>query len=91
MIDHIPLGRLGTVDEVAHAVVFPASPAAGLVRIEPPRRWRLDRLVAMLLQSAPAGNFHRPKSVAAPVRRAEYRLGTSQGGDAAKHRKQPTI
>jgi NAD(P)-dependent dehydrogenase (short-subunit alcohol dehydrogenase family) len=29
--DRIPIGRLGTIDEVANAVVFLASPAAGLV------------------------------------------------------------
>jgi NAD(P)-dependent dehydrogenase (short-subunit alcohol dehydrogenase family) len=29
--ERIPIGRLGTIDEVANAVVFLASPAAGLV------------------------------------------------------------
>jgi NAD(P)-dependent dehydrogenase (short-subunit alcohol dehydrogenase family) len=31
ILDRIPRGRAGTIDEVAHAVVFLASPAAGLV------------------------------------------------------------
>jgi len=31
ILDRIPLGRAGTIDEVAQAVVFLASPAAGLV------------------------------------------------------------
>jgi len=31
ILDRIPRGRAGTLDEVAHAVVFLASPAAGLV------------------------------------------------------------
>ena len=31
ILDRIPLGRPGTLEEVAHAVVFLASPAAGLV------------------------------------------------------------
>ena len=31
ILDRIPLGRAGTVEEVAHAVVFLASPAASLV------------------------------------------------------------
>jgi NAD(P)-dependent dehydrogenase (short-subunit alcohol dehydrogenase family) len=31
ILDRIPIGRAGTVEEVAHAVVFLASPAAALV------------------------------------------------------------
>ncbi|MBV9815518.1 MAG: SDR family oxidoreductase, partial [Alphaproteobacteria bacterium] len=31
ILDHIPMGRIGTVEEVASAVVFLASPAAALV------------------------------------------------------------
>jgi NAD(P)-dependent dehydrogenase (short-subunit alcohol dehydrogenase family) len=31
VLDRIPMGRLGTVEEVAHAIVFLASPAAALV------------------------------------------------------------
>jgi NAD(P)-dependent dehydrogenase (short-subunit alcohol dehydrogenase family) len=31
ILDRIPLGRVGTVEEVAHAIVFLASPAAALV------------------------------------------------------------
>ena len=31
ILDRIPLGRAGTLDEVAHAVLFLASPAAALV------------------------------------------------------------
>jgi NAD(P)-dependent dehydrogenase (short-subunit alcohol dehydrogenase family) len=31
VIKRLPIGRIGTVEEVAHAVVFLASPAAGLV------------------------------------------------------------
>jgi NAD(P)-dependent dehydrogenase (short-subunit alcohol dehydrogenase family) len=31
ILDHIPLGRVGTVEEVANAIVFLASPAASLV------------------------------------------------------------
>jgi 3-oxoacyl-[acyl-carrier protein] reductase len=31
LIGHIPLGRLGTADDIAHAVTFLASPAAGYI------------------------------------------------------------
>ena len=46
ILDRIPLGRGGTVEEVAQAVVFLASPAASLVTGSiAARRWRLDRMV----------------------------------------------
>ena len=46
ILDRIPLGRAGTVEEVANAVVFLASPAAALVTGSIiARRRRLDRLV----------------------------------------------
>ncbi len=31
LLGHIPLGRLGTPDDVAHAVAFLASPQAGYI------------------------------------------------------------
>jgi len=43
ILDHIPLGRVGTVEEVALVIVFLAWPAAALVTGS---RWRLDRLVS---------------------------------------------
>ena len=47
VLDRIPMGRLGTVEEVASAVVFLASPAAALVTGSiAARRRRLDRVVS---------------------------------------------